>query len=135
MKLNTLFTITGVVMIFFGGGFILLPTMVFSMYGVTLDANGIMLAHVAGAAVFALGVLAWLFRKNSDIQTGRWAATTLFTFFVIKTIVTLLAQLDGVFNVMGWSIVALDTLFVLGYVYFLFIKGITTSVLATDETS
>ena len=64
MKLNTLFTITAVVMIFFGVGFILLPAMVFSMYGVTLDANGIMLAHVAGAAVFALGLLAGLFRKS-----------------------------------------------------------------------
>ncbi len=135
MKLNTLFTITAVIMIFFGVGFILLPAMVFSMYGVTLDATGIMLAHVAGAAVFALGLLAWLFRKSSDVQSSRSIAITLLSFFIIKAIVTILAQLDGIFNVLGWSIVALDTLFVLAYAYFLFIKGITTSVLVATETS
>jgi len=32
---------------------------------------------------------------------------------IIKTIVTILAQLDGVFNARGWSIVALDALIVL----------------------
>ncbi len=121
MKINTLFIVTAVLMLFFGAGFVLLPVQVFGMYGVTLDASGIMLGHVAGAAVFALGALAVLFRNNKDTQTNRLAAIALGTFFLIKTIVTVLAQLDGVFNSLGLSIILIDVVMLLAYGYFLFV--------------
>ena len=122
MKLHTFFTITAVVMVLFGVGVLLAPETVFSLYGVALDANAIMLAHVAGAAVLALGLLAWPFRKSSDPQASRAAATALFGFLIVKITVSFLAQLDSVFNALGWSIIALDGVFVLGYAYFLFLR-------------
>lgn len=121
MKLNTLFTTTAVVLVFFGAGFVLIPTTVFSLYSISLTDSGIMLANVAGAAVFALGLLAWLFRNSSDSDASRSAATALLGFFVIKSIVTIVAQLGGVFNALGWSIVALDVILTIAYAYFLFV--------------
>lgn len=50
MGTRTLFTVTAALMLFFGFGFILLPRLVFSIYGVALDPGGVMLARVAGAA-------------------------------------------------------------------------------------
>ncbi|MFT5683070.1 MAG: hypothetical protein ACI8RZ_003997 [Myxococcota bacterium] len=115
----------------FGIGFLFIPVLVFSLYGVTLEASGLMLAHVSGAAVFTLGVLAWLFRSHETGPAIRSVAQALFVFFVLKTIVTLLAQLGGVFNAMGWSIVILDALFVLGYGHTLFFTERLTAIRST----
>ena len=103
-----LFTVTAALMIFFGLGFLLIPGRVFLLYGVTLDAGGIMLARVAGSAVLALGTLAWSVRTSTDAQVIRHAATALVCFFLFKTAVTLLAQLSGVFNALGWTILVID---------------------------
>ena len=45
---------TAAVMLTFGACFLLIPTQIFPVYGVSLDAAGLMLARVAGAAVFLL---------------------------------------------------------------------------------
>ena len=121
MSLRTLFTLTAALMVFFGAGFLLAPGPVFALYGVALDPAGVMLANVAGAAVLSLGLLAWLSR-DAAAASARTAATTLLCFFVVKTTVTLLAQLGGVFNALGWSIVALDAALGLGYAYLLFAR-------------
>ena len=105
MGIGILLTVTAVLMLCFGGGFILLPAQVFSMYGVELDPDGLMLARVAGAAVTALGLMAWLSRHA---DSKRVVVATLFCFFLIKSIVTLQAQLAGVFNDLGWSILLID---------------------------
>src|SRR5687767_6983606 len=97
MTLRTLFTLTAALMVFFGAGFLLAPGPVFALYGVALDPAGVMLANVAGAAVLSLGLLAWLSRDAATSSAGT-AATALLCFFVVKTTVTLFAQLGGVFN-------------------------------------
>src|SRR5688572_15412961 len=119
---RTLFAVTAALMGFFGAGFVLAPGAVFGLYGVALDAAGVMLARVAGAAVLALAVLAWLSRDAAGSEPGRAAATALLCFFVVKTTVTVLAQLGGVFNALGWSIVALDAALLLAHAYALFAR-------------
>lgn len=108
MGTRRLLTITAALLLLFGCGFILLPRLVFSIYGVALDPGGIMLARVAGAAIFSLGTLAWLGRKTSIPGTTRVVVLALCCFFVIKSVVTLIAQLSGVFNGLGWSILLID---------------------------
>lgn len=108
MRTRTLLTVTAILMLAFGVGFVLLPETVFSVYGVFLDPGGLMLARVAGAAILALGVLAWLARNSSVPEVNRVAVIALFCFFAVKSLVTLLAQLSGVFNGLGWSILAID---------------------------
>ncbi|MEK9137512.1 MAG: hypothetical protein AAB393_10350 [Bacteroidota bacterium] len=127
MKLHTLYTITAITLMFFGVGCLLVPEAVFSFYGVILDPAGIMLAHLSGAGIIALGVLAWKSRKITDPAALRANATAIFWFFVIKTAVTLLAQSGGVFNAMGWSIAVLDGLFLLAYANALFLRRSTTA--------
>lgn len=117
MKNRTLFTITAAVLMTFGAGFLLVPELIFALYGIELDAAGIMLANVAGAAVFALGSLALYYRKQPDTVAAYIAARMLLTFFILKAGVTLLAQLQGVFNTLGWSIVVLDVLLTAAFGY------------------
>ena len=108
MGTRTLLTVTAALMLFFGFGFIFLPRLVFSIYGVALDPGGVMLARVAGTAIFSLAVLAWLGRNTRVPEATRVVVAALCCFFVIKSIVTLVAQLAGVFNVLGWSILLID---------------------------
>lgn len=115
MNNRTLFTITTILMGFFGVGFIVAPRLVFGLYGVTLDGGGVMLGTVAGAAIIALAVLAYSVRPEPASAAARVAIRTLLTFFVLKTAVTLLAQLQGVFNILGWTVVLIDGLLLTGY--------------------
>lgn len=115
MNNRMLFTITAVLMGFFGIGFILAPRQVFGLYGVSLDGGGVMLATVAGAAVVALAVLALTVRPAPESAAAQVAVQALLAFFLLKTIVTVVAQLQGVFNALGWSIVLIDALLTTGY--------------------
>lgn len=73
-----------------------------------LNASGLMLAHVAGAAIFALGTLAWAVRATEDPAIIRRAVTGFFCFFLLKSSVTLVAQLSGIFTMLGWAILLID---------------------------
>ncbi len=130
MRSQPLFTVTAALMLFFGTGFLVLPTLVFSLYGVVLDASGRMLAHVAGAAVFALGTLAWTVRNTADPAVNRPAMTALVCFFLLKSAVTLMAQLSGVFNALGWTILLIDIPLCLLYARALFLRSASAARLA-----
>jgi hypothetical protein len=123
MRTQPLFTATAALMFVFGIGFLLLPAAIFSLYGVDLNAGGLMLAHVAGAAVCALGTLAWAMRNSTEPALIRPAVAALFCFFLLKSAVTLLAQLSGVFNALGWTILLIDIPLLILYGRSLFLRS------------
>lgn len=91
----------------FGAGFLLIPKLVLGMYGVVLDASAERLARMFGTAVLALGLLGFLAR-NLGASTRRLAGKSLLCFFLLKSAVTLEAVLGGMFNALGWTILAID---------------------------
>ena len=117
MSHRLVLTITAAVLGAFGAGFVLMPGLVFGIYGVSLNASGLMLAHVAGAAIIGLAAFAWLSRNLAPDLVQRTLAPSLLLWFTIKAVVTLIAQLQGVFNTLGWSIVGLDVLFMAAFAY------------------
>ena len=108
MRIRLLLAVTAVLMVGFGLSFLLAPARVFALYGVTLTKSGVMLAHVAGAAVSALGVLALSAREVIDERELRRTLLPLAVFFVVKSTVSLIAQVEGVFNSLGWTILLID---------------------------
>lgn len=106
-KSHPILVATALVLSTFGACFVLIPTLLFPLYGVTLDPAGLMLARVAGAAVLGLGMLAWLTRRAA-LEARRPAHRALALFFLVKAIVTVLALLAGVLNTWGWTILAID---------------------------
>ena len=119
MKLNTLFTITSVVSLAFGIGFLLAPGPLLSIYGLSIDATGALLARFAGAAFLSFTPLTWMARDFSDPRVRRVLVVSIFPTFAIGFVAALLAQLAGLMNSVGWVYVALPLLFTLGYGYFL----------------
>jgi hypothetical protein len=123
MRLSTLMAIKTIIVIFFGIGFVLIPEAVMSLYGVGLDAGGVYMTRLFGAAFLLLGILLWSARKDPGSQALRAIVLGVFIGDVIGFIASLLGQLSGVPNALGWSVVALYLLLALGFGFFLFAKA------------
>ncbi len=123
MKLNTWFVVHAVVAIVFALGMIFMPAFLLSMFaGEALIAASPMFVQIFGAALVGNFALLWLMRDVGDTAARRAVVIAFFVYFVIASVVTIMAQLSGVFNWMGWSTPGHLIILGLGYAYFLFIK-------------
>jgi hypothetical protein len=118
MNRSTLFSINSIVAVLFGLGFVLIPATVVSWYGVTLNDGGIFTGRLLGAAFLAFAILSWLVRNSA------WSdelGAILLAFFIgdlIGFVISLVFQLQGLANALGWSSVAIYLLLSLGFGYF-----------------
>ena len=122
MKLSTLLVIDGVVGIAFGIAFVLAPAQLLSAYGTTLDAAGLFMARLFGAALIQIGGLALLARNVADVGAQRAIVLAYLIALVIGFVVALQGQLAGISNALGWSTVVIYLLLALGFGYFQFAK-------------
>lgn len=122
MKLGTLLVIDGVVGVVFGIAFVLVPAQVLSAYGTTLDAAGLFMTRLFGAALIQIGGLALLARNVADASAQRAIVLAYFIALVIGFVVALQGQLAGIANALGWSTVVIYLLLALGFGYFQFAK-------------
>lgn len=122
MTLRNLFIINVVIALFFGLSLALAPALLVSFYGVTLSQAGIWVARLWGAASLGYAVVTWFTRNAEESEARRAIVLGQFVHTTIGFIVSLLAQLSGVMNPLGWSIVVIYLLLALGYAYFQFVK-------------
>ena len=122
MKLSTLVTIAAAVAAVFGLAFVLVTGPLLSIYGITLDKAGTLVAQLFGAALIGFAVLNWFARNVTDggarqaIVLGNLASDA------VGFVMILIGQLAGVANALGWSSVAIYLLLALGFAYFQFMK-------------
>ena len=122
MKLGNLLMAGAVVTLIFGLSLVLIPGTLLSLYGITVNEAGILLARLFGAAFLGFTVLNWSARYAADDQVLRGIVLANLIMDAIGFIVTLLGQVAGLANALGWSSVALYLLFGLGFAYFQFVK-------------
>jgi hypothetical protein len=123
MKLSNLMVIKAVIVFVFGIGFLLIPTKIMSLYGVTLSQGGAVMTQFFGAAFILLGVVLWSARNAPRSEVALQAIVLAIVIGdTIGFIVALLAQLNGVMNLLGWGNVALYLLLAIGFGYFQFVK-------------
>ncbi len=122
MKLGNLLMAGAVVTLIFGLSLVLIPGTLLSLYGITINGAGIVLARLFGAAFLGFTVLNWSARNAADDQVLRGIVLANLLMDAVGFIVTLLGQLAGLANALGWSCVALYLLFALGFAYFQFVK-------------
>jgi hypothetical protein len=126
VKLSTLFIVNAVVAILFGLAFLLAPASMTEIYGLEADVGSDyvqgaeFVARFAGAAFIAFGVLTWQARYSADSTARRAIVLAFLVGYVLGFIVALIAQLQGVYNALGWSTVVIYLLFALGFGYFQF---------------
>ena len=117
MTFRMLMIVTAVVTIGFGTGFIIAPAQLVFLYGLSSTPVIEFALRLYATALIGIGVLAWLFRKSHEISLQR---RVLAAFFIIDfggLLVALLANLSGILNFLGWSLVILFLLFSAMYIY------------------
>ena len=122
MKLKTLMVINAVVAVVFGIAFVLVPAQVVSLYGVTAGVALKYVGQLFGAVLVGHALLTWSARNATDSDARRAIVLALFVSHGVGFIVTLIGQLGGVVNSLGWSTVAIYLLLALGFGYFQFAR-------------
>ena len=122
MKLKVLFIITAIVAIVFGVVFVIIPAQLYSLYGIESGAGLNYMGQLFGAALIAIGLIAWQSRNAADSDARK---AIIFSFFIadgIGFVVALIGQLNEVVGSLGWLTVALYFLLSLGFGYFQFFR-------------
>jgi hypothetical protein len=122
MKLNVLLVIAAVIAGVFGVGFVVASGPLLSVYGVTLDKAGTLVAQLFGASLVGIAVLNWLARNVTDPDARRAVIFANLTQDVVGFVVILIGQLAGIPNAFGWSNVAIYLLLALGFGYVQFMR-------------
>ncbi len=125
MKFKTLMTIKAVVCLGFGPLLLFVPGQLLGLLGTSFGPGAALTAREYGATLFGNLFLTWIARKAEDCVARRAIIWDLFIYDAIALIATLIIQLSGGLNVLGWGIVAVYLFFTIGFGYFLLPKNIS----------
>ncbi len=120
--MSTLFNANLIVNLFFGLGFSILPRLMMSLYGVEFADGAYAMVQLFGAALLSTVVLLWYVRRSENQEFIAGSARSMLTYWILGSIVILLAQLAGVFNWLAWGTLGFHLIFVVWYVYKLFVR-------------
>ena len=122
MSLKALFIITAIIALVFGVLFIIIPTQAYSWYGISSDMQLNYMGQLFGAALLAVGLIAWQTRNAADSDARNAIVLSFFIADGIGFIIALIGQLNNVVNTLGWLTVVIYFLLSLGFGYFQFTK-------------
>lgn len=122
MKLKWLWTLNTFTGLFFGLGMVLFPAQILSLYGITPDHSHLVTGQMGGAAWLTFGVLAFSVRNAGRTAVLQAIIQAFFIGNIVGFAVSLLGQIGGVANALGWTNVGLYLFYALAYGYFLFVK-------------
>ena len=124
MKLSTFISIHSILLFLFGLGFLLAPAGMLSVYDTSTNSTGLLTARVFGIGNIQLSIIMWISRNDVGSKILKTLVLLLFLGNALAFMLSLQAQISGVFNVLGWTNVALFLFFAFGYGYFqLVLKG------------
>jgi hypothetical protein len=115
MPIRTVFTLNSIVAMPFGLLFTLSPGLILStVYGAELNETGAILARMLGGEFLCFGVITWLARDRS-LEAQLLLALGCLIGFSVGAVALVWAQLAGIFNALGWSMVVTYVFFALAY--------------------
>ena len=120
MNSKTFLWINAILFVPFGIGMILMPGILFPIFGVNLDADGILMARVFGSALMNFGWMCYFIRESSLQSVGvRAILVSNFIFHALDAITTFISTYTGVMNSLGWMFSGLHFVLAIGFLYFL----------------
>ncbi len=123
MKLKHFFIINAITAFAYALGELFVPETMMSLYGVTDSTAGLLLmARFFGWGLLAVGMITALAANTPPSEARQAIVKGLFIADVVGFIVSLMGTLNGTFNELGWSAVAIYFILVVGYGYFWFVK-------------
>lgn len=122
MKFKTMMIIKAIICLGFGPLLLFVPAELLNILGSSVGPGTTLTAREYGAALFGNLFLTWLGRNAEDSAARRAIIWDLFIYDAIALVATLIIQLSGGLNTLGWGIVAVYLFFTLGFGYFLLPK-------------
>ena len=122
MNLSLLMVINAFVAVIFGLGFVFAPGQTLSLYGISPDAAFSLVAQLFGAALIGFATLTWSARKAKASDALEAIILALFIADGIGFILSMIGQIQGVPNALGWLNVVIYLFLALGFGYFKFSK-------------
>jgi len=120
MKFKTLMIIKAIVCLGFGPLLLFFPGQLLNILGTSYGPGAALTAREYGATLFGNLFLTWLARNAEDSIARRAIIWHLLVYDAIAFIATIIIQLSGRLNYLGWGIVAVYLFFTIGFGYFLF---------------
>ncbi len=115
MPMRTVLTLNSIVAMPMGLLFTLFPGLILSsVYGASMNETGAVLARMLGGEFLCFGVITWLARGKS-LETQLLLALGCFIGFGVGALALVWGQMIGVFNALGWLMVATYVFFALAY--------------------
>ena len=120
MSFRHLLTVNAILFLPFGVGFLIIPSMLLSLYGASPEPATALTAQLYGGLLIAIGLLCWLSRGVTDAQALRAMQLSFMIGYAINGIVHARGTVTGVLNALGWSAVLLYLLLTVGYAFHFF---------------
>ena len=97
-----------------------MPSFIFPMVGVNLDADGLVMASTVGSMLLSFGVICFVAR-NEENNTIAMKAILIgnLLFHTIDSFLTGKGAIMGTMNAMGFMFSSMHFLFAIGFLYFL----------------
>ena len=122
MSQSLFFSAVAILYAILGVGHVVAPAAFLSGLGVCLDGSSELLARVIGSAAVGFALVNWGCR---DAAPSRLFTAVLYGNLIekiIQVVLILYALYAGIFNSMGWGMLALQAAIGAGFAYFLFTK-------------
>lgn len=117
MRTSYIFATNAIVAYIFGLALILLPEQTAAIYDIELTDGGVYIARLFGGALLSLGLLTWLARHAVASHERRAIVLSLLLANGAGFVVSLLTQLAGLTNALGWITIILYFVLSAGFAY------------------
>jgi hypothetical protein len=121
MTLRAFLIVPAVVYAIIGLGFLFAPETAMGPYAITLDANGVIMSRIAGAAFIGLAIMFWYARDAETAPMSPALKGVLYggcTANVLALLGALRVVLRGQVSPGGWLIVAVHAVLAAGFLYY-----------------
>ena len=101
---------------------ILVPGLMYSVYGLTSTASAQLVGQFLGTGLVGESMITWGLRNTAPGPVRNTLTLALFVASLLGCAVALVAQLNGVLGPLGWATVAANGLFAVAYAYYRFVR-------------
>jgi hypothetical protein len=100
-----------------GSAFLLIPEQVMTPFGIEVSEQLKHNEQLYGITLISFAVLTWLSRDVLQVEALRAAVYSLLVYCALGVVVTLIHQLKGMANSLGWGVVIIHFLFAVALAY------------------
>jgi hypothetical protein len=123
MKLNSFLMLATVVAAVFGLAFLIVPSQLVALYGVTLTPATEVIGRIAGSVILGFAIVFWGARDGSGAETFKAMMMAGLIANGLDALILLHATVTGLVNGLGWLQVLINGALAIGFWYFAYGKG------------